>query len=88
MCKPQKDADNFVAVSMRPNDRLPTLLLSIVKSGMAYLPLDVEYPANRVKHILNESEPLLVVIEKDGKGFIMIIIIYRKNDCVVIQCLL
>lgn len=67
MCKPQKDAQNFVAVSMRPNDRLPTLLLSIVKSGMAYLPLDPEFPENRIKHILNESEPLLVVIEKEGK---------------------
>ncbi|KAL0122191.1 hypothetical protein PUN28_007148 [Cardiocondyla obscurior] len=49
---------------MKPSHRLPTLLLGILKAGMAYLPLDAEFPTSRVKHILEEAQPLLVVIEE------------------------
>lgn len=56
--------DALVAVSMRPTDRLPAVLLAILKAGMAYLPLDPEFPEARVKHILQEAEPLLVVTEQ------------------------
>ncbi|XP_046473915.1 beta-alanyl-bioamine nonribosomal peptide synthetase ebony-like [Neodiprion pinetum] len=56
--------DAIVAISMRPTDRLPTLLLATLKAGMAYLPLDPEFPAPRVEHILTEAEPLIVVSEE------------------------
>lgn len=58
---------SLVAVCMKPSDRLPTVLLGILKAGMAYLPLDAEFPMSRVKHILEEAQPLLVIIEEDGK---------------------
>uniref|UniRef100_A0A0C9R2Q0 BacC_1 protein n=1 Tax=Fopius arisanus TaxID=64838 RepID=A0A0C9R2Q0_9HYME len=63
LCKPSAKADSIVAVSMIPSHNLPIILLSILKSGMAYLPLDVDYPESRVKHILGESEPLMVIID-------------------------
>lgn len=62
-CKPRDNGDSIVAVSMKPSHYLPITLLSILKSGMAYLPLDVEFPESRVKHILVESEPLIVIID-------------------------
>lgn len=52
---------------MKPTHQLPTVLLSILKAGMAYLPLDAEFPMSRVKHILDEAQPLLVVVEEGGK---------------------
>ncbi|XP_012260082.2 mycosubtilin synthase subunit C [Athalia rosae] len=58
-------SDALVGVSMQPTDQLPTILLAILKAGLAYLPLDPGFPAPRVKHILAEAEPLLVVVE-DG----------------------
>lgn len=64
--KPRESADPIVAVSMKPSVRLPVALLSILKSGMAYLPLDAEFPSSRVKHILQEAEPLLVIVEENG----------------------
>ncbi|XP_046418625.1 plipastatin synthase subunit B [Neodiprion fabricii] len=64
-CRRSSSLDALVAISMQPTDRLPTLLLATLKAGMAYLPLDPGFPAPRVKHILNEAEPLLVVAE-DG----------------------
>ncbi|XP_015187502.1 PREDICTED: tyrocidine synthase 3 [Polistes dominula] len=55
----------LVAVSMKPTEKLPIILLSILKAGMVYLPLDPEFPSARLKHILQEAEPTLVMIEND-----------------------
>lgn len=60
----------LVAVCMRPTERLPTILLSILKAGMAYLPLDPEFPLTRLKHILQEAEPIVAILEKEGKQFL------------------
>lgn len=59
-------SQSLVAVCMKPSDRLPTILLSILKAGMAYLPLDAEFPMSRVKHILEEAKPLVVLVEEGG----------------------
>lgn len=67
ICKPRENLDPIVAVSMRPSLGLPLTLLSILKSGMAYLPLDAEFPSSRVKHIIQESEPLMVIIDANGE---------------------
>ncbi|XP_046609985.1 dimodular nonribosomal peptide synthase-like [Neodiprion virginianus] len=58
--------DAIVAISMRPTDRLLTLVLATLKAGMAYLPLDPEFPAPRVEHILTEAEPLILVSEEEA----------------------
>ncbi|XP_014483038.1 PREDICTED: mycosubtilin synthase subunit C [Dinoponera quadriceps] len=58
-------SQSFVAVCVKPSDRLPAVLLAILKAGMAYLPLDAEFPTSRVKHILEEAQPLMVLAE-DG----------------------
>ncbi|KAL2731339.1 plipastatin synthase subunit B isoform X2 [Vespula squamosa] len=60
------DGQPLVAVCMRPTERLPTILLSILKAGMAYLPLDPEFPLTRLKHILQEAEPMVVILEKEA----------------------
>ncbi|KAK2589317.1 hypothetical protein KPH14_007867 [Odynerus spinipes] len=60
------DRQPLVAICMKPTERLPTILLSILKAGMAYLPLDSEFPPSRLKHILQEAEPLLVILEKEA----------------------
>ncbi|XP_014614771.1 PREDICTED: tyrocidine synthase 3 isoform X2 [Polistes canadensis] len=58
----------LIAVSMRPTEKLPIILLSILKAGMIYLPLDPEFPSARLKHILQEAEPTLVMIENDANN--------------------
>lgn len=64
------DGQPLVAVCMRPTERLPIILLSILKAGMAYLPLDPEFPLTRLKHILQEAEPMVVILEKEGEQFL------------------
>ncbi|XP_076649113.1 nonribosomal peptide synthetase ebony [Halictus rubicundus] len=62
--KPECSSQSLVAVCMKPSHRLPVVLLAIVKAGMAYLPLDVEFPMSRIKHVLQEARPLMVLTEE------------------------
>ncbi|XP_037948636.1 mycosubtilin synthase subunit C [Teleopsis dalmanni] len=55
------DGDYIIAVCMQPSDALVITLLSIWKSGAAYLPIDPSFPANRIQHILQEARPILVI---------------------------
>lgn len=60
------DNDLIVAVSLHPSDKLITTLLAIWKAGAAYLPLDPTFPQHRIDHILQESQPFLVITEDDN----------------------
>ncbi|XP_071559405.1 beta-alanyl-bioamine nonribosomal peptide synthetase ebony-like isoform X2 [Temnothorax nylanderi] len=62
--KTETTSQSLIAVCMKPSHRLPTVLLGVLKAGMAYLPLDAEFPMSRVKHILEEAQPLIVVVEE------------------------
>jgi len=59
-----QDGDFLVAVCMEPSDRLVITLLAVWKMGAAYLPLDPTFPPARVKHILSEAQPVVVIAEK------------------------
>ncbi|AJE43577.1 non-ribosomal peptide synthetase [Streptomyces nodosus] len=50
-----------VAVSLPRGTDLVTALLAVLKSGAAYIPLDPAYPAERVRHILTDGSPALVL---------------------------
>lgn len=58
-----QDRDWIIGVCMRPSDDLITVLLAIWKAGAAYLPIDVEYPMDRVAHIIKEANPALVIYD-------------------------
>ncbi|KAF5303146.1 hypothetical protein FQR65_LT08309 [Abscondita terminalis] len=59
------DGDFIVAVFMYPSDYLVITLLSIWKSGAAYLPIDPAYPQSRINHIIKEAQPALVICDED-----------------------
>ncbi|EFA09829.1 beta-alanyl-bioamine nonribosomal peptide synthetase ebony isoform X2 [Tribolium castaneum] len=67
--KPNSDGDHIIAVNMHPSDHLILVLLSIWKSGCAYLPLDHSFPASRIDHIIQESKPVIVIYDEDSKNF-------------------
>ncbi|MFJ6944793.1 amino acid adenylation domain-containing protein [Streptomyces wuyuanensis] len=52
---------DFVAVAVPRSLELMVALLGVLKSGAAYLPLDPDYPADRVAHMLADSGSTTVV---------------------------
>ncbi|SDO23676.1 amino acid adenylation domain-containing protein [Pseudomonas jinjuensis] len=54
-------ADVLVAVCLERDRNLPVALLAVLKAGGAYVPLDPEFPAERLRHMLEDSRaPLLL----------------------------
>ncbi|CAG0895335.1 unnamed protein product [Darwinula stevensoni] len=62
------EGDPVVAVCMEPSLVLVVSLISILKTGSAYLPLDPEFPAERIDHILRDANPMFVLKSGESKG--------------------
>ncbi|WP_276318281.1 non-ribosomal peptide synthetase [Serratia microhaemolytica] len=43
-------------------------LLAILKAGAAYVPLDPNYPSERLHYILQDAEPMLLLLDQEGKA--------------------
>ncbi|MFF9061878.1 amino acid adenylation domain-containing protein, partial [Streptomyces sp. NPDC014882] len=50
----------FVGLALPRSADLVTALLAVVKSGAAYVPMDPDYPADRLAHMVTDSSPVLV----------------------------
>jgi enterobactin synthetase component F len=61
---------DIVAVALPRSERLLTALLAVMRSGAAYLPLDLDSPHERTALVLNDASPALVIAEgNDFAGF-------------------
>ncbi|MCU0286176.1 MAG: amino acid adenylation domain-containing protein, partial [Acidobacteria bacterium] len=59
---------HIVAVIMGHTPEMIAALVGILKSGAAYLPIDPEYPQERIDYILKDSGAKLLVNEKFFRG--------------------
>ncbi|MER8187219.1 amino acid adenylation domain-containing protein [Kitasatospora sp. NPDC094015] len=57
--------DRIVAVAVPRSAELMVALLAVLKSGAAYLPLDVEYPAERLAGMVEDAAPVCVLTVPD-----------------------
>ncbi|WP_172386773.1 non-ribosomal peptide synthetase [Streptomyces sp. MNP-20] len=60
--------ERFVALAMPRSERMLVTLLAVLKSGAAYLPVDPEYPADRIAYMLDDADPALVVTVSEVAG--------------------
>ncbi|MER6077213.1 non-ribosomal peptide synthase/polyketide synthase [Streptomyces sp. NPDC001833] len=58
--------EKFVAVAVPRSAELMVALLGVLKSGAAYLPLDLDYPADRIAYMLADSGARTVVTTTRG----------------------
>ncbi|MEU1014575.1 non-ribosomal peptide synthase/polyketide synthase [Streptomyces sp. NPDC005898] len=50
-----------VALRMRRGPELVTTILGVVKTGAAYVPVDPDYPAERIAYMLADADPAVVL---------------------------
>ncbi|MFJ6567450.1 non-ribosomal peptide synthase/polyketide synthase [Streptomyces sp. NPDC091292] len=60
--------ERFVAVAVPRSAELMVALLAVLKSGAAYLPLDLDYPAERLTYMLSDSGATTVVTTATDAG--------------------
>ncbi|GGM15614.1 hypothetical protein GCM10010129_69800 [Streptomyces fumigatiscleroticus] len=68
-----------VAVSVPRSVELVVALLAVVKAGAAYLPLDPDYPAQRLAYMLGDAAPVCAVTDRadrlpDGTGTPLVVL--------------
>jgi amino acid adenylation domain-containing protein len=57
--------DRVVAVALPRGMDLMVCLLAVIKSGAAYLPLDTDYPAERLAFMVADAQPLCTLTQRD-----------------------
>ena len=60
--------ERLVAVAMERSAELVVVLLAVLKSGAAYLPVDPEYPAERIAYMLGDARAVLLVCDQATAG--------------------
>ncbi|MET7383116.1 amino acid adenylation domain-containing protein [Streptomyces sp. NPDC005526] len=55
--------ERVVAIALPRSPGLVVVLLAVLKSGAAYLPLDPDHPAERTRFVLADAAPVLVLSE-------------------------
>ena len=61
LCKRGIEANDLVAVVMDRTPKMLIALLAIMRSGAAYVPIDPEYPVDRVRYMLEHAAPKIIV---------------------------
>ncbi len=57
--------ERFVALALPRTVETVVAMLAVLKSGAAYVPVDVNYPADRIAFMLREAEPVLVITTRE-----------------------
>ncbi|MYQ96758.1 non-ribosomal peptide synthetase [Streptomyces sp. SID4946] len=58
--------ERFVAVTLPRSADLVVALLAVLKTGAAYVPIDPDYPTDRITHILDDAHPMAVITVEDS----------------------
>ena len=56
--------NDYIAIMAERSPEMIIGLLAILKSGAAYVPLDADYPKNRIQYILEDCKPKVVLTYK------------------------
>ncbi|MFE4358102.1 amino acid adenylation domain-containing protein [Kitasatospora sp. NPDC056800] len=57
--------EDLVALAVPRSVDLVTALLAVVKSGAAFLPVDPDYPTDRIAYMLDDARPALLITTQD-----------------------
>jgi amino acid adenylation domain-containing protein len=61
--------DHVVALMTGRSDKMLVGILAVLKSGAAYLPIDPEYPADRVRYMIQHTSARIILVTADEIPF-------------------
>jgi len=61
---------DIVAVALPRSARLSLVILAVIETGAAFLPLDLSYPSDRLAFMLEDAKPRLVIADKSSKSLL------------------
>jgi amino acid adenylation domain-containing protein len=62
-------ADDLLGIRLERGEWMIIAILAVLKSGGAYVPIDPDYPRERIDYILTDSHCKTVIDEQELKGF-------------------
>ncbi len=64
--------NKIIGVILKRSEKLLYAILGIIKAGFAYLPIDPEYPKQRINTILEDAKPVAIINETSENQYINI----------------
>ena len=58
------ESHTFVAICMDRSLEMVISIIATLKAGCAYVPIDPQYPTDRIKHILNEINAKIILKQR------------------------
>ncbi|WP_162034194.1 non-ribosomal peptide synthetase, partial [Chryseobacterium potabilaquae] len=63
----QISPDELIPLCLERSEQMLIGILGVLKSGGAYVPMDPNYPMDRIEHILGDTKARLVIVEENTK---------------------
>ncbi|MGG4419306.1 non-ribosomal peptide synthetase DhbF [Bacillus subtilis] len=57
--------EQFVALALPRSPKMVASMLGVLKTGAAYLPLDPEFPADRISYMLEDAKPSCIITTEE-----------------------
>ncbi len=61
--------NDLIGIKLEKDEHLITAILGVLKSGAAYVPIDVDYPASRIRYIETDSQCKVVLDQAEMAKF-------------------
>uniref|UniRef100_UPI00321A914C non-ribosomal peptide synthetase n=1 Tax=Chryseobacterium sp. TaxID=1871047 RepID=UPI00321A914C len=59
--------DDLIPMCLERSENMLIAILGVLKSGAAYVPMDPQYPADRIQHILKDTQAKVIITEEASK---------------------
>ncbi|MDN3695564.1 amino acid adenylation domain-containing protein [Chryseobacterium tructae] len=60
--------DDLIPICLERSEHMLIAILGVLKAGAAYVPMDPQYPAERIQHILDDTKAKIVLTEETLKS--------------------
>lgn len=72
--------NDLVGIKLERSEKMIVAILGILKSGAAYIPIDINYPQQRIDYIEKDSNSKIIIDESEFERFVLISENYSKNN--------